>query len=381
MGGMHIQPNLLSWARERAGLRVEELQQKIPQLASWEAGQTQPTYKQLVAFAQHVRVPIGYLFLPRPPEEQLPIADFRTPAKKTTQTYSVNLRDTIYLCQLRQDWFRRYAISNGYDKIPFVGSVTRAQAPSDVAARIQSAIGYVHAEGAACRDFDAALRYFVGKVEDAGVLINASGIVGSNSNRKLSTDEFRGFALSDAYAPLIFINAADSKAAQQFTLAHELAHIWLGESGVSHEDTTPDESSNIEDWCNAVAAELLLPLAVVKSIPVAKQNLEAAVTSLVQHYRVSTFVVLRRLLDAQHITKATYWEQYNLALEKVRPIQRTGTGGDFYRTLSTRCGKRFSQALIADTLEGKTLFTEAFRLLGVRSTKTFMEAAKKLEVG
>ena len=209
----------------------------------------------------------------------------------------------------------------------------------------------------------------------------ASSVVGSNSHRKLEVSEFRGFALVDALAPLIFINAADSKAAQMFTLAHELAHVWLGESGVSDSEAGLLPELAIERWCNAVAAELLMPMAVTleaydPNLPFAEE-----IQRLARHFKVSTLVALRRLFDAGFIDQPTLWQVYRDELARIQTLEQGESGGgNFYHTLGARTGKRFARAVLSSTLEGQTLFQDAFRMLGVRKSSTFYEAARELGV-
>lgn len=381
MSRIAVNPALIPWARERAGAEVLALSRRFPKIEQWERGEVQPTLRQIEAFARAVHVPIGYLFLPEPPQEALPVPDFRTVADQQVTRPSPDLLDTLYLCQQRQDWFRDYARLHGLPKLDFVGSVRPGSDVVRTAEAIRRTLGVAVAERAQLPTWTEALKQLIAKAEEAGVLVMASSIVGSNSHRKLDVAEFRGFALADDLAPLVFINAADSKAAQMFTLAHELAHLWAGESGVSNAEAgrIPREAS--ERWCNAVAAELLMPLDAVRAELRPHAPVGEEVQRLARVFKVSSLVVLRRLFDLGHIDRHELWSLYEEEQERLRRLERgVPAGGDFYRTLGARVGRRFARAVLASALEGQTLFQDAFRLLGVRKMATFYQAARELEV-
>lgn len=234
-----VSPALLTWARERAGLEPADLLHRFPKLDAWEAGEALPTLKQLDAFARAVHVPVGYLFLPVPPDEPLPIPDFRTVEGRAVRRASPNLLDTLYACQERQGWYREFALTTRQPAAAFVGSAGLDERPEAVAAEIARTLGFDLDARAACRTWEEALRLFVAQADRAGVLVMVSGVVLSNNRRPLDVEEFRGFALADPLAPLVFVNGADSKSGQMFTLAHELAHLWLGSSAVSDAGAAP----------------------------------------------------------------------------------------------------------------------------------------------
>lgn len=381
MNRMAVNPSLLSWARERAGLDTLALAGRFPKLPEWERGELQPTLRQLEIFAHAVHVPIGFLFLPEPPEEQLPVPDFRTMADRRVARTSPDLLDTLYLCQQRQDWFRDYARLHGLPKLDFVNSVRPQDDAVRVAESIRQTLGVSVTARAQLSTWTDALRQLISKAEDAGILVMASSIVGSNSHRKLDVEEFRGFALADDLAPLVFINAADSKAAQMFTLAHELVHLWVGESGVSDVEVGRVPQQRVERWCNAVAAELLAPLDAVRAEFRADVAVAEEIQRLARVFKVSSLVALRRLYDADIINEENLWSLYREELARLRTLDRGVTGGgDFYRTLGARTGKRFARAVLSSALEGQTLFQDAFRMLGVRKTSTFYEAAREMGV-
>ena len=257
---VRVRPELLRWARERAGFSAEALARRIPQLPAWERGEVLPTLKQVEKFAKATYAPVGYLFLAQPPVEAVPIPDFRAPAASRVNRPSPDLLDSIYICQQRQEWYRDFARSEGEDRLHFVGSAELTSSVTEIAARMRAALGFDVEERRRIPTWTDALRRFIDQADLLGVLVMISGVVGSNNRRKLDPNEFRGFALSDDLAPLVFINGADTKAAQMFTLAHELAHIWLGQSALSDVDPVSAPSNRVEIWCNQVAAELLVPI-------------------------------------------------------------------------------------------------------------------------
>lgn len=378
---MVVKPEMLVWAQRRASADPTELQKRFPKLARWQEGGTLPTLRQLEDFARAVHVPLGYLFLTEPVEEPLPIPDFRTLGSHGVERPSPHLLDTLYLCQQRQEWYREFARLQGQPQVAWIGSADQGSSPALAAESLRQLLGVSRSDLKALPNWTEALRFWMNRAEAAGVLVMASSIVGSNSHRKLRVEEFRGFALVDPWAPLVFLNAADTKAAQMFTLAHELAHLALGQSGVFNTEAGRIPDHRVEQWCNQAAAELLMPLKETQKAYQHGSVLADEIQRLAKMFKVSTLVALRRLADAGFLDAEALWSAYQQELDRLRAIDRSGTnGGDFYRTLGARTGKRFARAVLANTLEGHTLFQEAFRMLGIRQNETFYQAARELEV-
>jgi Zn-dependent peptidase ImmA (M78 family)/transcriptional regulator with XRE-family HTH domain len=380
MTRVFVRPELLYWACERAGFGLEALASRFPKLADWALGKASPTLKQLEGFAKATYTPIGYLFLQTPPVERMPIPDFRTMAKKHIERPSPNLLETVYLCQQRQEWYREFARSNRNDRLSFVGSVQTASEVVTTAGQIRTALGFDLNERRRLPTWTDALRRFIEQADALGVLVMVSGVVGSNNRRKLNPREFRGFALTDDLAPLVFINGADTKAAQIFTLAHELAHIWIGQSALSDSQASLVPEHKVERWCNLVAAELLVPLEILRVEYDRRAALHPETERLARRFKVSNLVILRRIHDAGGLTRSEMWEAYEAEIKRLLAI-RKGSGGDFYLTLGARASKRFARALVISTLEGRSSFTEAFRLLGFKKMATFRDLGQSLGVG
>ena len=374
---VEVKPTLLRWARYRAGLDLDDLAGRFPRLADWESGERHPTIRQLEEFAKATRTPVGYLFLTEPPTERVPIPDFRTIGNRRIEHPSPDLLDTVYLCQQRQEWYRDFARSQGDESLRFVGSATLRNDVQEIAALIRDQLGFDLDARRQMPTWTEALRRFIEQADAIGVLVMVNGVVSNNNYRKLNPDEFRGFALSDPLAPLVFINGADTKAAQMFTLAHEIAHIWLGQSALSDIAPISMPTHDVERWCNEVAAELLVPLAVLRSEIRRNEELRDALDRLARRFKVSTLVILRRIHDVGVLKKEQFWRAYQQELDRLSAIAKS-SGGDFYLTQAARVGKRFARALVTSTLEGQTLHRDAFRLLGFSKLATFRELGHSL---
>ncbi len=374
-----VSPELLRWARERSKIDRLDLQRRFPQLDEWELGTVQPTLRQLEAFARATYAPIGYLFLTEPPVESIPIPDFRTIAGVQIGRPSPDLLETIYVCQQRQEWYRDYARSIGEQPYEFVGSARLGDDVIATAARMRHTLGLDLEERREVPTWTDALRRFIGRTDEAGVLVMCSGVVLNNNHRRLDPEEFRGFAMADAYAPLVFVNGADTKAAQMFTLAHELAHIWLGQSALSDAQASRVPGNDVERWCNLVAAELLVPLDLVRAEYQSGPDLRSEIDRLARRFKVSSLVVLRRVYDAGALTFGEFQEAYEAERERLLAVP-SGGGGNFYLTQAARVSKRFARALVVSTLEGQTLHRDAFRMLGFSKFSTFLELGRSLGV-
>jgi Zn-dependent peptidase ImmA (M78 family) len=376
---VEVAADMLSWALERAGFEPAMLEHSFPRLGDWLAGRARPTLKQLEAFASATRAPLGYFFLPEPLVESVPIPDFRTQGAARIARPSPDLLETIYICQARQDWFRDYAIAERQDRLPFVGTVHLGGDVVEIAAGMRAALGLDLEERRRFPSWTDALRSFIRRAEEIGILVMCSGVVLNNNKRGLDPEEFRGFALADPYAPLVFINGADTKAAQMFTLAHELVHIWLGQSALS--DIPPSRllEKDIELWCNAVAAELLVPAASLKSEYRVDLDADSELRRLARAYKVSSLVVIKRLFDIGAFGWERYRHEYEAEALRLAGIPRT-SGGNFYLTQASRLSRRFARALVVSTMEGRTLQRDAFRLLGFSKLATFRELGRSLGV-
>ena len=377
MATVGVRPELIVWARDRAGLTDDALTRKFPRFPAWLTGEVQPTLRQIEALARKTSTPLGYFFLSEPPEDRLPIPDFRTVGDQHVRRPSPNLLETVEMMQRRQSWMRDFLLEEREDPLPFVGSFNIGSDVVEVAANIRSTLGIDGGWASKLRTWTDALTALREMVEQAGIMMVVSSVVGNDTHRKLSTDEFRGFVLHDQYAPLIFTNGADFKSAQMFTMAHELAHVWIGQSGVFNLRATEPSENEIEIVCNRIAAEFLIPQSEARAAWQSAQLERDPFQAMARTFKVSTIVAARRLRDLGLITSQGFSEFYEVYQQDERRKARKQSGGNFYDTQNVRVGKRFASFVIRAAREGRILYKDAYTLTGLYG-KTFDRYAQSL---
>ena len=378
-----LQPAVLKWARERAGFDQGQFADKLgvrtQVVSEWEdSGRI--TFAKVDALAKYTYTPVGHLYLAEPPDDSLPIKDFRTRGDTTLRRPSPNLLETVYQMQRRQMWMREEFIYQESPPLEFVGAFSLDSPPQQVAAAMSDALrldgGWADAEGS----WTNALRTLRNRIESAGVLVVFNGVVGNDTHRKLDPDEFQGFALADEYTPLIFVNNADYKTAQMFTLAHELAHIFVGQPGLSKHEDLHWTGHRTEEICNHMAAEFLVPEGeLLKRWPTAKRASDPY-QDVARHFKVSTVVAARRALDSNLITRSIFFEYYeeNKAKKWGGPQQNgTGRGGNFWNNQQWRVGARVGAAVSRAVKEGRLSYREAYSLTGLKGD-TFASMPEKM---
>jgi Zn-dependent peptidase ImmA (M78 family) len=377
---VNVRPRLLEWACERAGEDVHALAGRFPKLAAWISETEKPTFKQLEGFAHATHTPLGYMFLPEPPQERLPMRDFRTVSSARAFSPSSNLLETVYAMQRRQAWLRDTLIEGGAEPLSFVGSAKLTDPPESAGAEMRRLLGLEDGWAGATRTWQLAVSELRRRIEQLGIMAVINGIVGNDTHRRLDVGEFRGFAMTDPHAPLIFVNGADAKSAQMFTLAHELAHVWVGAAGLSGFEGLFPPGTDVEKWCDGAAAELLVPAQALKQRwPDVRRN-EARFQVLAREFKISPVVAARRALDLLLIGREEFFNFYNAYTGRERRATEVANGGgDFYNNQNMRVGELFAKHVIHAALEGQIGFKEAYALTALRGG-TFEAYASKLGI-
>ena len=369
-----VTPSILAWARNRRGLEASEVAAKLnvrsDALDAWEVGDRCPTFRQAQRLAQVLHVPFGYLFLSSPPPQDLPIPDFRTLPGQAPLEPSPEFLDLLNDAIAKQQWFREYRESEGVEQLPFVARFSTTDSEEAVADDIRRVIDVDGARNKAA-NWESFFRELTRNAERTGVMVMRSGVVGNNNSRSLDVKEFRGFSISDTTVPLVFVNAQDYRSAQIFTLAHEMAHIWTGEGGVSNPDysrSSKSQESAVERFCNRVAAETLVPGQDFKTRwRHDSRALENNLVPLARYYKVSRMVILRQAYDHEFISADAYWNGFQEHVQQISGEEAVGeSGGNFHYTLAARNGLEFTQAVISSVAGGTLLRREAAKLLNVK---------------
>lgn len=376
---IQIKTSIIRWACNRIGFLYSELSasKDFKRLSNGKDGAVSLTLKQAEKLAKVLRYPFVFLLLDSPVTDidKLPIADFRSIEGKEIKP-NINLKEQIEYCQNQQDWFSDYVNTCDLDVFKYNGKFSLHDDPQEVGLKLKEFLKITYKLSKNANDYLKRLKIIL---ENNGILVSSSKVLKNTQNR-LSLSDFRGFALYDDNAPLIFINGNDSTSAQIFTLCHELGHIVLGQSGVS--DVVKNNSKKIEKWCNEFAANILMPKNDVIETFDQYINISQFLQDATKLFHVSTNALLLRIYNLNLIDKDTFDKEWAKAKalykDYLKSLQESNgkSSGNYYKTVNSRLSHRLLQSLISSTSVGKTTFRDAAYLLGLKSVSTFDKLVK-----
>ena len=376
---VNVRPEIISWALNQT--REEKLGDKLmDNITQWINGTKTPTFNQIEDFSKKANIPLGYFFLQTPPEEHIELLEYRTIDSIQLENPSRNLIDTIHEMERVQDWMKDYRQELGYDVLPVVGCMKGIKEVNSIVDRIRKDLDLDDTWYEKCKDAREAFSYIRGRLEVSGIVVMMNGVVGKNTHRVLDVNEFRAFVMVDEWAPLIFINTADSSGAKIFSLLHEVAHVWIGEDDLYNDRRNRTDGVNAtEVICNAVAGELIVPKETfLNKWDASNINVYATITELARHFRCGEIVIARKAMDCKKINQNVYNQVVQTAIDNYnqRKEDKEGSGGNYYNTMGARLDGCFVRALCESINMGRTSYTEAYRLTNT-SRKTFPDVVQR----
>jgi len=359
---VNVNANILTWAIVRAGYELQTFTDKFPKVQLWIEGKKKPTVKQLEEFSKKVHLPFGYLFLPEPPKEHLPIPFFRSSGNQAEKV-SINVYDTILLMHQRQDWLSNYLKDNHFEQLSFVGKFRNITNVQSIVADIRNTLNLPENWASQFRTWQEAQDHLVLYIEDKGIITVFNGVVENNGFRKIPVDDCRGFVLVNEMSPFMFINNADWKSAQLFTIVHELAHIWTGHSaGFDFRKLQPADDP-IEILCDKIAAEFLVPANSFNEV----WNHNPSIQNASRYFKVSEIVIARRALDTGKQTKGQFFAFYEeYSNREFAKKEQQNSGGDFYATTKKRLSLTFASHINNAVKSGNLLYRDGYKLTSLK---------------
>ncbi len=376
-----ITPNVLKWARESAKMSEETAATKvsvtIDKLKEWESGTSHPTIKQAQTLAKAYKRPFALFFLPEIPRDFQTLQDFRKSGSKTLTTSSIFIIREILQ---KQAWISDAYADNDEIKVPFVGRFTINDNPQIVAQDILKTLD-IHP---AHYNSESPIKEWIDAAETKGIFVSRTSFI--HSRLKLDSDELQGFAISDSYAPFVFVNSEDWNAPQLFTLLHELAHIWIAETGISN-DVEPEIKNKekfhpVELFCNEVAANALMPKDIVLNFGTQIYQNSKEVFKMAKLLGVSSFALIVRALNLGLISIPVYQKLKNQAdidfteylkreaEKKAKQKEKDNPGGPNYFLLQLNRNSRLFTQTVLDAFRGGSIEpTLASNLLNVQINK------------
>ncbi len=361
---IQIAPATIDWIISKT--QLNEISPKVADnLLAWRSGEKTPTFNQIENASKATGIPLGYFFLQNPPIENTTLIECRTVDSIAVKDTSRDLMNTIHDMEMIQDWMREQLISDGFEPLDYIGKF-KTSGYMEIAENARKILG-IDIDWYKSVEVGKSFNYIRNVMNSSGVIVMVNGMVGNNTHRLLNVNEFRAFTIIDEYAPLIFINSNDSENARLFSLLHEFAHICIGENNLFNDRYSFGEKVNkAETICNSVAAEIIAPQVLFENewnISIKNNTQKQVIYNLAAKFKCGTMVIARKALDNNFIPFKLYKEIAELAV-KIYNEQRKkkGNGGGFYTNLSFKIDKRFLNMLVSSVAEGKTLYTDAYRL-------------------
>ena len=275
----------------------------------------------------------------------------------------MNVYDTILLLQRRQDWLRDYLLENEFDPLPFAGSFSVSDDIREIVSDIRKVLGLDEDWASRFRTWEDSLKHLTERIEDKGIITVFNGVVENNTSRPIKANECRGFVLADQIAPFMFINNSDGKAAQMFTIAHELAHIWTGQSAGFDFRRLQPANDPIEERCDKVAAEFLVSESAFNKQWEKNPDIKAASS----FFKVSEIVIARRALDTHNMNKNQFFTFYKNYSSRQKSKKLSGSsGGDYYATTKKRLSVTYASHIDNAVRSGELLYRDAYKLTSLK---------------
>lgn len=363
-----IQPSVLRWARESQGYSLEDvalhLKREIAEIVAWESGDAAPTYAQLETLAYSLyKRPLAVFFLPAPPQEMKVKQEFRTLPDFELDQLAADTRYQLRLAHAHQISLRELndGVNPATHKIFRDIQLSEKANVQEAAASVRQHLGISVAAQAAWSTSDEALKVWRNVVEGVGIFV---------FKHSFKQKSISGFCLADEEFPVIYLNNSTSKTRQIFSLFHELAHLLLKVNAISKFDDSyiqylPQKEKRIEQFCNALAAEFLMPSAdfAVQLETLSEIN-DPSIQALARRYHVSREAVLRRILDRGMVQQAYYEAKVKQWADET---ENGGSSGDYYATQSTYLGERYLQLVFSKHYQGRLTLEQVADYLGVRT--------------
>ena len=357
----YITPEVLKWARESARMSIETAAAKVSvdpmRLKEWEEGLSLPTIHQGETLAKAYRRPFALFFLPEVPRDFQPLQDFRKADSKALSTASIFMIREI---QQKQSWLSDLFQDNDEQALPFVGRYNLQSDPQLVANDILETLQISPLNYSTINP----IMEWINKSERKGIFISRTSFI--HSRLLLDSEELQGFSIADQYAPFVFVNSQDWNAPQLFTLVHELAHIWIAESGVSNEIEpelkNKDKLHPVELFCNEVAANALMPLWAMHYLVEGMFNSPVEVFRTAKLFGVSSFALLVRAFNLHMISLDQYrrlkaeaeleFKAFLLREEAKKASQKKQEGGPSPYLLRLNKNSRLFTQIVLDAFRG-----------------------------